>query len=333
MKKISSILLTFILLISCLSINVSADSFEYPEIEYRFYNGFCYTRFFDEDGIKTKKGYVRILYYKGKKSKITVPKKIKGNKVFSIEGYGKIKTLHVPNNIKILNAGDADNLTKITVNKSNKKYSVKNNMLFNKNKTILYWCNKSIKTPKIPTSVKTIGKQAFYRSQIKTLNIPKNVVNINKRAFAFCENLEKINFNKKLINIRSEVFRDCNSLKTVKIPNSVKTLGRSAFSPCKNLESIELGNSVRILNSTFFGCKKLQSLIIPKSVIKIIDSPFGKCDSLKSVYIYNKDCKIEPLNDYDVFEVIPKSITIYGYKNSTAQEYAEKNGNEFVVLK
>lgn len=54
---------------------------------------------------------------------------------------------------------------------------------------------------------------------------------------------------------------------------------------------------------------------------------FSGCDSLKSINIMNKNCDI-----YDIDFTISDTATIYVYKNSTAQKYAEKYGRKFVAL-
>ena len=75
----------------------------------------------------------------------------------------------------------------------------------------------------------------------------------------------------------------------------------------------------------FSDCTNLTSVTIPNSVTYIGDWAFSNCESLISVTIYSKKAIIED----DAFS---KSTTINGYKDSTAESYAKKNGNKFVAL-
>lgn len=54
---------------------------------------------------------------------------------------------------------------------------------------------------------------------------------------------------------------------------------------------------------------------------------FQNCTILESVTINNPNCSI-----YDSKYTISDTATIYGYENSTAQEYAEKYSRNFVAI-
>lgn len=319
--RILSVLMIVLILLSVLFTAVGA-----AEINYSKYKGFVYTDFDASDGC------VWITNYKGNKTKTTIPKKIKGKKVESISHYGKIKRLHIPDGITALYIAKAKNLKKITVNKTNKKYSVKNNLLLNKKKTVLYGCPRGNSNPKIPKTVVTIGSDAFYGAKFEKISLPKNVKTIELRAFSHCKNLTDIKFSKKLKKIGNEAFSYCNSLKTITIPDTMTKLGTYAFSYCKNLESVNLSKRLKYLDAVFNGCESLKELKFPESITKIESYALLGCDALEKVYIYNKNCKIYYDPSYEISNSIPKSATIYGYEGSTAEKYAKKNGNNFVAL-
>ena len=52
------------------------------------------------------------------------------------------------------------------------------------------------------------------------------------------------------------------------------------------------------------------------------------CSALTSVIIKNPDCKFVD----DAVQTIPRTATIYGYENSTAQEYAQRFNHKFEIL-
>ena len=63
------------------------------------------------------------------------------------------------------------------------------------------------------------------------------------------------------------------------------------------------------------------------TVKSITPDTFSECSDLKSIKISNPNCKI-----YDNGNSIPQTAIIYGYKNSTAQTYADKYNRQFVTL-
>ena len=78
---------------------------------------------------------------------------------------------------------------------------------------------------------------------------------------------------------------------------------------------------------SFRNCKALSDVEIPENINKIGLSAFSGCDSLESITIMNPDCEIN-----DTEEAIINTAIIHGYRNSTAQAYAEKYGNKFIAI-
>jgi hypothetical protein len=85
-----------------------------------------------------------------------------------------------------------------------------------------------------------------------------------------------------------------------------------------------------------FGGSTLTSIDIPENVTLIGQNAFAVCSELQSITIRNPECEI-----YDdartIFTGVENSVpyfsgTIYGYTDSTAEEYAEKYGYNFVAL-
>lgn len=85
-----------------------------------------------------------------------------------------------------------------------------------------------------------------------------------------------------------------------------------------------------------FGGSTLTSIDIPENVTLIGQNAFSVCSELQSITIRNPECEI-----YDdartIFTGVENSVpyfsgTIYGYTDSTAEEYAEKYGYNFVAL-
>ena len=152
--------------------------------------------------------------------KLVIPEGVKYIGDCAITGCQRIRYVKIPKSVKKIGENNfvnyshltectCKNLQKITVNKNNKKYSSKDGVLYNKNKTVLiaYPAGSKNKSFKLPSSVKTI----------------KN------NAFAFAPYLSEVKFNSKLVTIGDTVFTNCPKFKSVTVPESVKNIGFCAF--------------------------------------------------------------------------------------------------------
>ncbi len=109
----------------------------------------------------------------------------------------------------------------------------------------------------------------------------------------------ELEFEKYIQKIGSGAFLDATKLKVVKFPNTIETIGASAFA----------------------GAAKLTDVFLPASVSTIEDNAFRNCNNLKIV-ITNKDAVIGET-------AFTGDAVIIGYKGSTAEAYAIKNGLTF----
>ncbi len=179
----------------------------------------------------------------------------------------------------------------------------------------------------IPDSVTKIGDYAFSNcSSLQNIVIGNSVTTIKEYAFSDCSSLQNITIPDSVTTIERSAFYNCSSLQNITIPDSVTKIGDYAFSNCSSLQNIVIGNGVTTIErSAFSNCSSLQNITIPNSVITIKEVAFDYCESLKSIRINNPECEI-----YDTARTIYSGATIYGYKDSTAQTYAEKYGRTFV---
>ncbi len=165
----------------------------------------------------------------------------------------------------------------------------------------------SLTSVTIPNSVTTIGNAAFQScSSLTSVTIPNSVTTIRDYAFFVCRSLTSIDVASGNLNYSSKdgVLFDKNKSTLIQypignqrteytVPNSVTTIGLSAFQYCSNLTSVTICNSVTTIGSgAFFGCESLTSVTIPNSVTTIGESAFESCSSLKSVTIGNSVTKI-----------------------------------------
>ena len=136
--------------------------------------------------------------------------------------------------------------------------------------------------------------------------------------------------------------------------NNIHNLGSSMFMKNKKLKSFTVPKTVKVINqAAFYETTALKDITIPKNVQTMDVEAFRK-SGLEKIWILNKDLVIKEPTTEDVTEeesaaktkvyiynpketvedfiAIPKNVTIYGYAGSTAEAYAQKNGNKFVVI-
>ncbi|MBR3917185.1 MAG: leucine-rich repeat domain-containing protein [Clostridia bacterium] len=201
----------------------------------------------------------------------------------------------------------------------------------------------------------------FNKQEIETIIIEDGITNIGSFAFRYCHSLTSITIPESVTSIDYGAFNFCDSLASITIPESVTDISPRAFSGSKwfttqqekNLFVIVNGilidgtackgdvvipDSVKTINEEAFErCYDLTEITIPESVTSIGKEAFNSCDSLNKITIKNPDCEI-----YDAAETICDGYyfslfdyftgKIYGYKNSTAQAYAEKYNIRFVAI-
>lgn len=188
-------------------------------------------------------------------------------------------------------------------------------------KEIVYISSDTIKSIEIPSSVISIGEDAFNeyenleeiivspdnpvyssvdgclynKAQTELLRCPRgkqrveilsSVTCIGYGAFYDCTKLERIDLPEYVTVIGECTFKECYSLKEINIPSSVKSIGSQAFAGCDSLEEVKLPNSVkRIGTYAFYDCTSLREIKMPKNVKSIGSHAFEGCESLKEITI------------------------------------------------
>lgn len=139
-------------------------------------------------------------------------------------------------------------LSQLTVNEDNQYLTAKDEVLYNKDMTILLSCspNKS-----------------------DTFIIPDSVETISTDAFNECNNITNIVLPKKLTTIMDNAFFFYGST-SITIPGSVTNFGNGAFQGCQSIENVTIE----------YGVKSL-----PSSLITIGDYAFSRCFDLSKVTI------------------------------------------------
>ncbi len=344
MKRVVSLTISIAMLLSIATgLNLTAFAAVNSNFEYSLY---------DESSVE-------ITAYKGNERNLIIPSEIDGYTVKSIgdcafEGSTGLNSLTIPSSVEFINWYAFDNcsgLRTLVISEGVKEIC----------RGAFNGCS-SLTNVIIPNSVTLIDIGAFADcSALTRVNIPQNVEIIGTYAFQNCSSLSAITVDKN--NEYYDSRNNCNAVietdsdvlilgcKNTNIPNTVSQIGEGAFDGCTQLESITIPDNVtaigdyafegctgltsaaisenaeRIGTGAFDWCTGLVGITVPISVEFIGSSAFDHCNSLEYIVFLNEDCYI----DYDEY-TINKSTYIFGYKNSSAQDYAEDYGRTFLPL-
>ena len=150
-----------------------------------------------------------------------------------------------------------------------------------------YWNDQEITTLEIPTSVTSIGNNAFYGcSGLTTLNLPSNVTSIGDRAFGGCSNLTSVDLPSSITKMGDFVFFYCEKLSNVNLPSDITTISTGAFGGCSSLQNINLPSGVTTIgDNAFYDCSNLTNVTLPSALASIGDYAFRGCSNLTNVIL------------------------------------------------
>ncbi len=168
------------------------------------------------------------------------------------EGVGKIgknvfkdcknlKEIHIPKSVYSMGTSPfrgCESLKAISVESKNRQFKSVEDILFNKNKSILicYPAQKDKYEYEVPDSVTMISDWAF--CDCKMLNkiiIPDSVCEIGEGAFYKCTGLTHLDLPDSVERIDDTAFRGCSNLETIHIPSSVKDFGWGVLNGCEKV--------------------------------------------------------------------------------------------------
>ena len=139
--------------------------------------------------------------------------------------------------------------------------------------------------------IETIGKHAFYSSEITSLSLGESVKYIEKSAFSECTSLSSVSL-KSVKNINDFAFFNCTSLTSISLPDSLESVGQRAFAQTA-----------------------LKNITIPANLYSLNRYAFLKCSSLSAIYVNANNSKFSAQNgilyDYskDTVYICPEGKT------------------------
>ncbi len=252
MKKIISLIISFVLLCTCLcSCDISDVTGGNLKIKYK------------ADG---DNWIVTAVPDNATMPEIEIPGEYEGKPVTGIDDFAAVNLENVTKiiigkNVSEIGLWALENnrkLTAIEVVDSNEYFCDVDGVLFSKDmKTLLFYpmarAVKDMKDSegnaingisyKIPEGVETVRTKAFYKcADLRELTLPSSLKSIEEKAFFRCS-INEIVLPEALETIGKDAFSYCTGLKKIEIPASVTEIGEYAFYNCTSLFDITVGSA------------------------------------------------------------------------------------------
>ena len=200
----------------------------------------------------------------------------------AIDGYPNLTKLELPdkvNNYKIVRIGDnafaQGGLCDITT-------VVLPSYVTSIGKRAFYLSN--LENITFPSGFNTIGEEAFAYSKITSIDIPSTVSDIGDGAFTSCTKLISFTIPSGVSVLKSRLFSGCTKLSDIVWHNGVTSIGNGVFTGCTSLVSISIPESVTTIGvAAFYGCSSLSSITLSSGLTDIQASAFSDCTSLNSI--------------------------------------------------
>ncbi len=238
-------------------------------------------------------------------------------------GYGVANSITFGKNVQnikqILENASGDGKSKsIQISFENPYYSFEDGVLYNGDKTHIYKfyscynADEIADNYKIPESVKTIDKSAFYQCNVLgDLIIPAGVEFIGANAFESssitsahfadgfkterlyrtffaCKSLQNVTFGDVDIKVLAETYVD-SSIKNVEIPDSVERLSAPyMMTDLSSVTELNLPKNLKYIGGAFEGTKiSITELTLPEGLKSVGPYAFAQCKMLKSIDFSN----------------------------------------------
>lgn len=145
-----------------------------------------------------------------------------------------------------------------------------------------YSCD-SLRAITFPSTVKTIGQQAFYYNlSLESLKMPAALTSIYNNAFNECKKIRSIDLSATSLTKIESWFSNVDSLRTVKLPSTVIEIGESAFAGSP-IEDINFPASLTTIGNYAFSGNRLKTVDLSATQFTTINNWFANNNKLRTV--------------------------------------------------
>lgn len=370
MKKVISFMLSLVMLVSIsagISFTVSADSsgdFEYTVLDDGTAEIINYTGSATEVTIPSEiDGYTvtsiyKVFYYNDIVNSVLVSDGIENISYSTFAYCEKLESIVIPKSVTNIESTAiiyCPSLEQIVVDSSNSVYDSRNNcnaIIETDSNILITGCIntiipdgivriesdafngcKGLKSISIPETVESIGSFAFHQTGLTSVFIPYSVEKIETSygtyhyPFYECSSLEEIIVDKNNPNYSSldGVLFNKSKTQLLNYPDGKKD--ETYIIP----DTVsQLSNNTEYAYYPFYNCAYLKNIIFPENVTFIDRTTTSYLMNL-NVTILNPNCELYGYNTDGEISLAGVE-KIFGFENSTAQQYAENIGVEFVLL-
>lgn len=186
-----------------------------------------------------------------------------------------------------------------------------------------------LKRVNLEQGLKVIGSYAFEKTLIDSIYLPSSIDSIASSAFLSCESLKTISYNatNNVESYSTSPFAKCINVEKIIIGDSVSKIQKNLFRELPNLKTVMIPGNVKSIGNYSFYKDGLESVKICEGVESIGESVFLGNDSLTEIWIPQTISSIGSIN------AIPKTAKIYCVENSFTHEWAVANKRQFEITK
>lgn len=167
---------------------------------------------------------------------------------------GTTAIIKIPASVKKIGAGVVNPATKkVIVDKKNKKFKLKDNMLYSYDEKTLFGVTAKV-SGNVTVSSKTtrIAEKAFAGSKLESVTLNVNISEISRGAFANCKNLLTVAGTESVAKIGYGAFYNCTKLTSIGTLSNLTEIGRAAFWKTENCP-VTISSKVAVDDYAFSG--------------------------------------------------------------------------------